>query len=196
MGVPTSGWTNRNSVVRNDYLVPDRIGAQILDAAASQWRFLTQSLGGNALYTLIATVRCQPYEDVSNSANHASGFMLYDGTKVETFYTFQSRLAVRTAATIATSGSDVAGPTINLTPKLFTAKIVKDASNRTFYYWSAGAWVQFYQEAASTFLTETDIGFGGVSGFNVTQAENYVELLDWSLTLGAARARSFAAVIG
>lgn len=186
--VPTTGWTARNSALWNDFLVPVRMGVQVPDNAALNWRFLTRSLGGASTYTLIATLRNGGFPQNVNSMTF--GFYLYDGTKVIGFEVLNqaagsggtNRLRVERMNSVTSDNATMAGPTINLTTQLFTVKIVKDATNRTFSYWTAGGYTQFYQEAAASFLTETDVGFGGLSAVGAAGIFIYTELLDWSLT--------------
>ena len=60
--------------------------------------------------------------------------------------------------------STVAGQTSNVVGAEFmTLNIQNDGTNRTFSYFINGGWVQFYQEASGSFLTETSAGFGAAS---------------------------------
>ncbi len=151
-----------------------------------QWRFATQTLGGASTYTLIATLfgSCE----LVGQNSQAWGLYLYDGTKVIGFEALQQangsgggmRLRVEHMNTVATDTATVAGPTQNLTPNPMTLKIVKDGTNRTYYYYSNGAFVQFLQEVASTYLTETSVGFGAIAAVGANDGVD-VQLLDWSL---------------
>jgi hypothetical protein len=182
--VPISGWTGRNSIIYNDFN-STVLGAYILDASTANWRLVTRSLAGASTYTLIATIAIH---DFSGTNSQTAGFYLYDGTKIIGFEILNqaganiNQLRVERMNSVTSDNSTVAGPTVNLTPYVFTAKIVKDASHRTFYYWVAGAYVQFYQELNTAFLTETDVGIGGMSVTVSANKHVSIELLQWSLT--------------
>ena len=116
------------------------------------------------------------------------GVYLFDGMKMIGFENLNqsggvNRLRVERMNSLTSDNSTVAGPTANIYPfHLFSAKIVKDATNRTFFYREACAWVQFYQEAATAFPTETDIGVGGVSATGNSVEAMAGEVMQWSLT--------------
>ncbi len=186
--LPTS-WTLVNGIVVNDYLATGSsnrlVSAHIANNAALNWRFATKTLGGASTYTFIATIRAI----FSGINSNTFGLYLYDGTKIIGFEVLNQiaanggvgRLRVEEMNSVTSDNSTLAGPTIDLVPWAVTMKIVKDVTNRTFYYYSNGAFVQFLQHAASTFLTETSVGFGGLFATGSTATTVEVDLLDWSL---------------
>jgi hypothetical protein len=93
-----------------------------------------------------------------------------------------NRLRVEQMNSVSSDHATAAGATSNLVPGVMTLKIVKDATHRTYYYANGAGltYTQFLQEAASTWLTETDVGIGGVN--NGTGWTCQIELLNWSLT--------------
>ena len=188
--VPTSGWTAHNGIVYNDYLTPAVLSYFVANNTAVNWRFLSQSLGGASTYTLIVTLRT----GLGIGANSITvGLYLTDGTQLigfEVLYQAQAqgggnRVRVERMNSVTSDNSTVAGPTANLFPQLCTLKIVKDSTHRTFYYYVNGAFVQFYQEANTAFLVETDVGVGGVSVEGSVNSIYFVEaeVLSWSLNL-------------
>jgi hypothetical protein len=187
VGVPVNGWTVRNAIVWNSYLAPELISARVKDNASVNWRLLTQSLGGASAYTFTATVRAF----LAAAPSGTFGIYLYDGTKLIGFEILGQRavdggvfrLRVQRMDSVTVDNATVAGPTIDLVPYVVSLRIVKDASHRTFYYFENNTWVQFYQEAASAFLTETDIGFGGLSVYgSALDSFILVDLLQFSVT--------------
>lgn len=185
-GVPLNGWTKRNSILYNNYLAPHSLGIHIIDAAPVQLRILTQSLGGASTYTAIATIRT----NLNGIDSVACGLYVYDGTKAEGFEVLSqsagsggvNRIRVIRWTNVSTPSTVVSADTINIVGFPATLKIVKDGTNRTFYYYENGAWTQFWQEAKTDHLTETDIGIGGFSAANSSALGIYAELLDWRVT--------------
>ena len=89
-----------------------------------------------------------------------------------------AQIRVQRWNSVTSASTAPAGPTSNVIANPVTLRIAQDVTNRTYYYFAAGAWVQFYQESAGDFLTETDIGPGGVS--NVGGGVSvFAELTDW-----------------
>ncbi len=87
-------------------------------------------------------------------------------------------------ANVTTDSGTLAGPTAGIVPQpQMTLRIVQDKVNRTFYYYTNGAWTQFFQHAANTFLTETSVGVGGLSAVGA-RPDWYSggELIQWNLT--------------
>lgn len=185
--VPTSGWSAVNGIVYNDFLTPATLGFFVLDTGGVEFRFVSQSLSVGIPYTWIASIRLFPVDGVVNS--QAIGLFLSDGTKFISFELLSqtsatNQLEIRAAANVTSGGSIIAGPTDNVTAAfLLSLKITNDGTHRTYYYYSAGAWVQFYQEATGTFLTETVVGVGGLS---LTSSPGILfvagEIVQWSLT--------------
>ncbi len=184
--IPTTGWTARNGITWNDFLVPSLMAANATDSGALNWRILTQSLGGASTYTFIATVRCLV---ISGNSSQVYGIYLYDGTKLIGFELLNQaagaggilRLRVERMNSVTSDNSTQAGPTGSLVPQTVTLKIVKDATNRTYYYWAAGAYTQFLQEANNAFMTETDVGFGAASIVGSSAVSMALELISWSV---------------
>ena len=184
--VPTSGWTAHNGILWNDYLTPKVLGLQIPDSGSVNWRLLTQSLGGNSTYTLIATVRGFP---ISTLNSQAFGVYIYDGTKLSGLEVLWqaagsgggNRIRVEEMTNVNTDSSTVQAAAQNDCPQMLTVKIVKDGTHRTWYYWEAGAFTQFYQETHNNFLTETDVGIGGLCITSNSGVQLFLELVDWSL---------------
>lgn len=186
-GVPVNGWTNRNAIVYNSYTAPDYVTARVKDAATVNWRLLMQSLGGASTYTLTATVAC----GLAAANSGAFGVYVSDGTKLIGFEHLGQteangglyRLRVQRMNSVTSDDSTVAGPTVDIATHVLTVKIVKDSSNRTFYYHAGGAFVQFYQEGNNDFLTETEVGFGGLSVYGGrNDSVILVQLTDFRLT--------------
>jgi len=187
IGVPINGWTVRNGILWNSYLAPELISARVKDNASVNWRLLTQSLGGASTYTFTATVRAF----LAVAASGTYGIYVSDGTKLIGFEMLGQRsidggifrLRVQRMNSVTVDNATMAGPTIDLSPYIATLRIVKDAINRTFYYFENGAFVQFYQEAATDFLTETEVGFGGLSVYgSALDSMILVDLLQWSVS--------------
>jgi hypothetical protein len=185
--IPQTGWTVINGGSgAADY--EDFSSAHqslfVNDNASLNWRLITRSLPASNSYTAIARLR----GTVANPLNNSQTFGLYlsDGTKLEGIEILcqggGQRLRVEKMNSVTSDNATLAGPTGSTTGSVITLKIVGDATNRTFYYWRAGAYVQFFQEAIATFLTETTVGFGGLSVVGSTAYFVNVELLYWSLT--------------
>lgn len=182
--VPTSGWSGVNGIVYNDFPTPQTLGFFVIDSGSLNWRFVSQSLSTGIPYTWIVTVR---FFDPNNSNSQTMGIYLSDGTKLIGFEMLNqgssvNRLRVERMNSVTSDNTTVAGPTANLTPFfLVSFKVTNDGTNRTFFYYSAGAWVQFYQEASGSFLTETVIGVGGLSAVGSAGAVVAGEIVAWSL---------------
>jgi len=183
--VPTSGWTGRNSIIYNEYITPVSLGIYIVDNVSLNLRTVTRTLPANT-YTLIATFRHGP----GGANSTACGIYLFDGTKYIGFELLNQssgsggiyRLRVQRYTNATTASTTDAGPTANITAYPATLKIVQDVTNRTYYYYSNGAFTQFFQHAANTFLTETDAGFGGISNIGNNVSAVLGELIQWSAT--------------
>lgn len=186
--MPT-GWTLRNSIVLNEYLATGLgnrvIGAHIADSGSVNWRFAMIALPGST-YTVIATL-----VSIFQGYNSSTwGLYVGDGTKYVGIEVLDQaagsggtgQLRVQRLTDVNTPSTTIAGPTANLIPSTATFKITQDVTNRTFYYYSNGAFTQFFQEAAGSFLTETEVGFGGLSVAGSTAVTVEVQLIDWSLT--------------
>lgn len=182
-------WTLRNSIVINDYLattgVNRVVAGHVSDNVTLNWRVATQPLAGST-YTLIASLRSL-WPGLNSTVY---GLYVSDGTKYIGLEVLNQtaasggvgRLRVERLNSVTSDNSTVAGPTANLVESVSTFKIVQDVTHRTFYYYSSGAFTQFYQEATNAFLTETEVGFGGLSATNSTAVSVEVELLDWNLS--------------
>lgn len=176
-GLPQS-WTIVNSAVLNNF-TPGVIDNSVANSGSVSWRFLTQTLP-SLPYTAIATINClNPWANTSSC-----GLYLYDGTKwegIEIIFQASSvtQLRVEKGANVTTDTGSLAGPTNGVVGKLLTVKIVDDSTHRTFYYYTNGAYTQFFQETTATFLTPTQVGFGGTSIGTGTTSE---QLITWSLT--------------
>lgn len=162
--VPTTGWSGVNGIVYNDYNVPQNIAAWIIDNASLNWRLVKRTLISST-YTVIATVNCT---GVEGHNSQTFGLYLSDGTKLIGFEILAQagaadRLRVERMNSVTSDNSTVAGATSNLVPFTMTLKIENDGVNRTFSYFTAGSWTQFYQEAFNAFLVETEVAFGGLS---------------------------------
>jgi hypothetical protein len=166
--IPQTGWTVNNCgglCSYNDFGQNEQ-DFSIWDSGSLNYRFVSRTLPG-ATYTVIMTL------DVTGSAEESNAWagtmFLYDGTKIETFEvaglsgSVSYTLRIATDVSVTGSPTVIAGPTNNLISHLVTLKIVNDGTHRTFSYWNAGAYTQFFQENTATFLTETSVGFGGIS---------------------------------
>ncbi len=161
-----SSWTIVNSaILLNDISGLCQIGVSIVDNSTTNWRFVKRAL--TIPYTLIGRASCAMSLAAVNS--QTCGFYITDGTKLEAIEilsqaTAANNLRVEKMTNVTTDSSTAAGPTSGLVGRFdFEVKIDNDSTHRTFYYYSNGAFVQFFQENSGTFLTETGIGFGGIS---------------------------------
>lgn len=162
--VPQTGWSLQNASNAhgsvNDFM-PNELVMSSGNFGAAQWSALTRNL--SVPYTIIATIEARGQVN-GDTASFVAGVCISDATKYEYIgnilasNTANLGLEVVTVATLASGGSALAGPTSNLVGPTLTVKIVNDSTHRTFYYWSSGTWVQFYQEATGTYLTETKVG--------------------------------------
>lgn len=178
--VPFTGWTLQNTTnahnTFNDFL-PNELVMSLPNFGLLQWGAVTQSI--SVPYTLIATLETRGQMSGATSS-FDSGFAISDGTKYEqlglTMATGSTpvQLILNTLATLSSSPSTVTGPTSNIVGPTLTIKIVNDSTHRTFYYWSAGSWTQYYQENSGTFLTETAAGMIGLN--DVTSGGYAVDL--------------------
>jgi collagen type VII alpha len=164
--VPYTGWTINNGAVLSNFAAANAgVGVMIPFTNTTSFSFVSRPV--TIPYTLTATATCNLF----TASSMTCGFFLTDGTKFESFELLSQaitsgafQLQVRQGATFNSTGAAVAGPTVNLASgTLWTVKIVNDGTNRTFFYYSNGAFVQFFQEATAAFLTETGVGFGGLS---------------------------------
>lgn len=186
-GVPISGWSAINGIIYDDYLTPQLLSFYPPTNSSLNWRFVKQATFPGVPYTFIATVRFTQNNDLNNSAC-AIGVYLTDGTQLIGFEVFLGantapQLRVERMHSVTSDDITVAGPTANLIPpSVFTMKIVNDGTHRTFYYYTGGAWTQFYQEATGAWLTETAVGVGGISYFSNAAVYVAGELIAWSLS--------------
>ncbi len=189
--LPMTSWTIVNGAVLSNFS-QDAVGVFIPPNSSTNFRFVTQALSAPP-YTVIAKLDIRGYDQSSNSGapDQAAGLYLYDGTKFEDFEIDISgvappKLRVTKANTLAGAGGAVlAGPTANLLPLSdMVLKIVDDSTHRTFYYYSNGAFVQFFQEATGAFLTPNAIGFGGLDTGNGTTQLSWlsINLKYWSVS--------------
>jgi hypothetical protein len=168
VAVPFTGWTLQNTSnahnTFNDFL-PNELVMSLPNFGSLQWGAVTRSL--TVPYTLIAALETRGQMSGA-TASFNSGFCISDGTKYETLLLQLAQggsnveLFVVTLTTLAASATAVEGGTSNIVGPTLTVKITNDGTHRTFYYWSSGAWTQYYQEATGTFLTETAAGMIGL----------------------------------
>jgi hypothetical protein len=191
--VPFTGWTLQNvSNARNSFndFMPNELVMSSGNFGAIQWGAATRSIAPP--YTLIATIetRGQINGGLSGTAGGGpfnAGICLSDGTKYETIElalanaSANPALTVATLANLASNASAVAGPTQFIAGPTLTVKITNDSTNRTFFYWASGAWVQFLQETSGTFLTEST---AGIISLNASPTGGYaidVAIKYWSV---------------
>lgn len=178
--VPYTGWTIVNGALLSNFAGANGVGVGIVDNSSLNWRFITRAL--TVPYTVTATLNCT--ENNVTSGAQTCGLFLYDGTKVEGLECLSVSgtycgLRVETMSNVNTDVATVAGATAGLVNWNFmTLRIQNNGTNRTFSYYSNGAFVQFFQEASGTFLTETVGGPGGLSivsntGFGVNNTLLY-----------------------
>jgi hypothetical protein len=191
--VPTTGWTLTQpsgalatlsdfgpGVALNQESQP--IGGGVHFAVA------TRSLPGST-YTITTTIQCLEANG-SSGAVIVCGLALFDGTKSEDIeflneYTVdnaQATVRQLTSLTESSGGSLVAGPTNTLIGQYPTFRIVEDGTHRTWYYWSSGAFVMFFQEASGTFLTPTSVGVITLNDSGDTPIFNSTLIVGWSAT--------------
>lgn len=183
--LPTSGWSSVNGILYNDFLTPQLLSFFQPPNGGLNWGFVKQSLAGIP-YDFSCSIRFTQNNMLNNNAGDI-GVYLTDGTKLIGFEVLElanstPSLRVERMNSVTSDNGTVAGPTGNIMPfSVFSLRIVNDGVNRTFYYWNAGAWTQFYQEASGSFLTETGVGVGGlsVSGNPVVYVTG--EVISWSL---------------
>ena len=184
--IPQTGWSIINCGSQCAY--SDFSSAfqslMIFDNGTTNWRLVTRSLPASNSYTAIATINCL---GVIPQNSQTCGLYISDGTKLEGVEVLSAngagleyQLRVQKMNTTSSDAGTLAGPTGKIISNPATLKIVGDATHRTFFYWSNGAYVQFFQEPIATFLTETTVGFGGLSN----AGNNWInpQLLYWSLT--------------
>jgi len=177
-GAPNSWSIVNGAVLTNNPSIP-LVALSIPYNSSINWRLATRPL--TIPYTLQAAMTCQ----LPNPAVDATtcGFYITDGTKLEGFEylglgSSPSGLRLETMSNVNTDTGTLAGPAVGLAgPANFEVKIVNDSTHRTFYYYSNGAWVQFYQENSGAFLTETAIGFGGIDVDSATTTAAYVGMV-------------------
>jgi hypothetical protein len=168
---PQTSWTPVNGAILANLSGPPVVGVYVESNNTLTFSFVTRPL--TIPYTAIFALTCVQGNQAVNSTD--CGVYLTDGTKLEGFEALSQNNALlngsqlRVNTQTATSGGGgtgvtVHGPTTGLVGwNNFEAKIVNDGTHRTFSYYSNGSWLQFYQEASGTFLTETSLGFGGVA---------------------------------
>lgn len=167
--IPQTGWTVFNGALYDDFSASSQ-AIHSFQTIATNVRGITRSLPSSTSYTLI--IRGMVTTQMVPNYTWTAGVVISDGTKYESIelldansLTSNPSLRVQQYTDIHTGASTVAGPTSGLVGNDFTFKIVGDAVHRTFFYWNAGAYTQFFQEAIGTFLTETA---GGANLLNVS----------------------------
>lgn len=163
--LPLSGWTNVNSGVLNDSQT-QYLDFLITNNATTNWRLLVRSLQSLSTYTVVATVDCLTVPQVSSAT--CGSLYLYDGTKVEGYESLwqsgtSNALRIEKLTNVTTDSSTAFGATQGLTGVTMTVKVVEDGTHRTWSHWAGGSWTQDLQETTNTFLTPTNVGFGGVA---------------------------------
>lgn len=184
--VPFGGWAIQNQANAhgnfNDFL-PNETVMSVGNYGTLQWSGLTRSLPG-ATYTLIATIELRG-QIPGNINTLIAAVCISDGTNYEQIEvvagstTANVIIQIRTMSSLSTAGTVLASSSNTLGAGLtLSIKVVNDGTHRTWSYWLAGAWTQFYQEATGTFLTETKAGITGLSdvvtgGYSVDVALRY-----------------------
>jgi hypothetical protein len=182
--VPYAGWSIINSALLSNFTSSPGISVFSSDTSGQNTRLVTRPV--TVPYTLITTASCSFANSPVNT--QVCGVYISDGTKLEGIEMLNQavtsgldQLRVQQYNSVTSAASTLAGPTINLVAYQFvTFKIVNDSTNRTWFYYSNGAFVQFFQEAAGTFLTETSVGFGGASITGSTNNSVVNTLLYWA----------------
>jgi hypothetical protein len=181
--IPLTGWSIVNGAIVNDFFT-DSIRLYVKEDGTSTWRFYTRTIPSSN-YTLYAAIRMRFAQAALNY--QSLGIYLSDGTKYEGLEMRSEsagadRLRIEKLNSYSSDNATVFGPTSNLvTAEMLAVKIVDDGTHRTWYYWTAGAWVQALQESSHTFLTETTAGFGGTSVVGVNYCYAEAELVYWSV---------------
>jgi hypothetical protein len=185
--LPTTGWTIFNGAVFNDFALNFlQIGAPA-PASGADLRGITRPI--SVPYTLYTALDCTQAIGTKNSL--LCGVYLSDGTKfegltmdVENDTVTAQDIRLETWANATSFSAVLDGPTADTATSTWAAKITNDSTHRTFYYWSNGAWVQYYQENSGTFLTETAAGIGALDSdtpTTVPAAIGNARLLYWSV---------------
>ena len=190
--IPQTGWSTFNAspanLSYNDFSSAWQ-GLHVPNASGLELTGITRSLPSSTSYTEIATIEILGNDnDVSHDAFEGD-LIISDGTKYITLEVLTlsgaSNPALRLTQwnTATTQNGVVAGPTSNIVGNFVTLKIVGDSVHRTYYYWSSGSFVQFYQEAIGTFLTETTGGLGVLALDSVDATGSMDGILKyWALT--------------
>lgn len=182
------------TVVNNGHMVVDDFSTDFMSlhcpsVSGVAVSGIFQNLGSPTSYTIIARIHVVPENNGGTGAMEGQ-LVLTDGTKFITFECLNEPsssqnplIEITTWSNGTTQVTQIAGPTIQLIGNVVTLKIVGDATNRTYFYWASGAWVQFFQEPIGTFLTETQGGVGILNLNSIsTGASVTVTLHYWSNT--------------
>jgi hypothetical protein len=161
-----SAWTviNNANLVIDDFST-DFMGLHLPSHGSIALSGLFQNLGSSTSYTIVARFVITAINQPGSTGDLECNLTITDGTKFITFEVLNDAgstqnplLRITTYSSFNTQVASIHGPTIDLVGNIVTLKIVGDAVHRTYSYWSSGAWVQYYQEAIGTFLTETQGG--------------------------------------
>ena len=165
--IPQTGWSLMNcssSCLYNDFSAAIQ-SIFVFDNGSQNWRLVQRTLPSSTSYTLIESIQC-----VYANAGIAQlcGMYISDGTKLEgmelgTLSGGGGQVRLETMNSTTSDNATAHGPTTLTVGLNATLKVVNDGTHRTWSYWSNGAFVQYFQEATGTFLTETTGGFGAFS---------------------------------
>lgn len=181
--IPQSGWTVFNSPFYNDFSSSLQSLAQAQNNT-NNLRGITRALPSSTSYTMTAQVELQ-YN--TPDAEIEGGIVISDGTKYlayvvdfqaggsEPFLSIVSWSNTTTPVAAVHASAGLIGPNVAL-------RIVGDATNRTYFYWSNGAYVQFFQEAIGTFLTETTGGYCIYANSGTARQYVSLDMFTWALT--------------
>lgn len=179
--LPANGWTIFNGAVLNDFA---RTQTDIHVAPNSSLNMRGISRAVSVPYTLYASIQCIAANAYIDS--QTCGVGVTDGTKYQGIEIFtqqgvaDTRLRVENWNTVSSDNATVAGATAGLIGTTVAVKIVNDSTNRTYSYWSNGAWVQFFQTTTANFVSETSLYVSGLAVTNVATPVE-VRLLYWSV---------------
>lgn len=177
--LPQTGWTIVNGALLMDFAAGITHIA-VPTAASLNARLVTRSL--TIPYTAICVLDTTG-DYAGSSVTMDYGMFLSDGTKLASITKSWDSNAMkgRVSHWNSVTSFNTAIATLGYVLSNVQAyKITNDSTNRTYYYWSNGAWVQAAQEASGTFLTETAVGFGGFNGSNANDWDG-ITLLFWDV---------------
>lgn len=177
--VPITGWTatSLTSGTSVSNFSQDKLSFGYPNVASFTWSVYCRTLS-SAPYSAIFTVEYSA-PDITSTGADAFGFGISDGTKLETeilanLANTHGAVQLNYTAAFSSGGSALAGPT-NLYAGRATLKVADDSTNRKWYYWNNGAFVQLYSEASGTNLTPNLVcvigaeNTGAVAGFPTLQ---------------------------